>query len=67
MGIPTVIAGAVLAEELTGAAAEPDHSLFVTPRDVDSRVRELGRLVGYGISAALQPQLSVEDITGLLG
>ena len=67
VGIPTVIAGAVLAEELTGAASEPDHSLFVTPRDVDSRARELGRLVGYGISAALQPQLSVEDITGLLG
>ena len=67
VGIPTVIAGAVLAEELTGIASEMDHSLFVTPRDVDSRVRELGRLVGYGISAALQPQLSVEDITGLFG
>lgn len=68
VGIPTVIDGAVLAEELTGTAADkPDHSLFVTPRDVDSRVRELGRLVGYGISSALQPQLTVEDITGLLG
>lgn len=67
VGIPTVIEGAVLAQELTGASAEPDHSLFVTPRDVDSRVRELGRLVGYGISAALQPQLTTEDITGLLG
>ena len=67
VGIPTVMAGTVLAEELTGTASQPDQSLFVTPRDVDSRVRELGRLVGYGISAALQPQLSVEDITGLLG
>lgn len=67
VGIPTVISGVVLAEELTGVAAEPDNSLFVTPRDVDSRVRELGRLVGYGISSALQPQLTVEDITGLLG
>ena len=61
-----MIAGAVLAEELTGIASEMDHSLFVTPRDVDSRVRELGRLVGYGISAALQPTLTAEDITGLL-
>lgn len=67
VGIPTVIAGAVLAEELTGVSAAADNSLFVTPRDVDSRVRELGRLVGYGITAALQPQLTVEDITGLLG
>lgn len=67
VGIPTVIAGASLAKELTGKDAETDNTLFVTPRDVDSRVRELGRLVGYGISAALQPQLTVEDITGLLG
>ena len=67
VGIPTVIAGATLARELTGADAQRDDSLFVTPRDVDSRVRELGRLVGYGITAALQPGLTVEDISGLLG
>lgn len=67
VGVPTVIAGATLAQELTGQSPQEDDSLFVTPRDVDSRVRELGRLVGYSISAALQPGLSVEDITGLLG
>ncbi len=67
VGVPTVMAGAVLAHELTGHDAESDNGLFVTPRDVDSRVRELSRLVGYGITAALQPSLSVEDITGLLG
>ncbi len=67
VGIPTVIAVSSLTKELTGNAAEPDEELFVTPRDVDSRVRELGRLVGYSISAALQPELTVEDITGLLG
>ncbi len=68
VGLPTVMAEAVLAQELTGAQAQADTApLFVTPRDVDSRVRELGRLLGYGINAALQPSLTVEEITGLLG
>lgn len=67
IGVPTVMAGAVLAHELTGHDAVSDRGLFVTPRDVDSRVRELSRLVGYGMTAALQPNLTVEDIAGLLG
>ena len=66
IGIPTVIAGDSLARELTGQQAEEASDLFLTPRDVSSRVNELGRLIGYGITAALQPGLTVEDITGLL-
>ena len=66
VGIPTVIAGTTLARELTGEEIQQDTDLFVTPRDISSRVAELGRLVGYGISSALQPSLSVEDISGLL-
>ncbi len=68
VGLPTVMAESVLARELTGTPVPDDDTpLFITPRDVDSRVRELGRLLGYGINAALQPSLTVEDITGLLG
>ena len=66
IGIPTVIAGASLAQELTGQQAQDAADLFLTPRDVSDRVTELSRLVGYGITAALQPGLTVEDITGLL-
>lgn len=60
VGVPTVIAA--LPEKDGG-----EETLFLTPRDIDSRVRELGRLLGYGITLALQPSLTVEDITGLLG
>lgn len=66
IGIPTVIAGNTLARELTGAAPADANHLFLTPQDVSARVKELGRLVGYGITAALQPDLAIEDITGLL-
>ena len=42
-------------------------ALFVTPQDIDQRVTELGRMVGYGITLALQRSLTLEDVTGLLG
>ena len=66
IGIPTVIAGSSLAHELGGQNAQDVSDLFLTPRDVSSRVSELGRLLGYSISAALNPSLTVEDISGLL-
>ena len=56
VGVPTVI-----------AAAPGGGELFLTPRDIDEKVQELGRVIGYGVTLALQPGLSVEDITGLLG
>ena len=62
VGVPTVIAASLLGDD----TAE-DDPLFLTPRDIDEKVRELGRLMGYGITMALQEGLTVEDITGLLG
>lgn len=55
VGIPTVV------------DADPEAGLFLTPRDIDQRIRELGRLLGYGITLALQPALTPEDVTALLG
>ena len=66
-GIPTVIAGSTLAKEGGGSPPDSTKDLFLTPRDIDSRVTELSRLLGYAITAALQPGLTAEDITGLLG
>ena len=64
LGLPTVIRAEQLVGEEAPAEGEP---LFVTPRDIDQRVRELSRMMAYGIDLALQPHLTVEDITGLLG
>lgn len=61
VGVPTVIDASDLGDTANG---EP---LFVTPRDIDSRVRELSRLVGYGVTLALQTGLTMDDVTGLLG
>ena len=69
LGVPVVAVGVptVIAASLLGEGTEDDDSLFLTPRDIDEKVRELGRLIGYGITLALQEGLTVEDVTGLLG
>ena len=69
VGVPTVVDGATLAADLLGKTAPhplPGGDLFVTPREVDSRVADLSKVIGYGISLALNPALTVEDLTMLL-
>ena len=70
LGVPTVVDAATLAADLTGAE-EPlklgeGGDLLVTPKDIDSQVADLSKIVGYGISLALQPGLTVEDLDMLL-
>ena len=75
VGVPTVVDAATLARDLLAAsglagAEEAElgeaERLFVTPRDIDTQVRDLARVVGYGINLALHPGLSLEDIQMLL-
>ena len=40
--------------------------MFVTPDSIDSKVRELAKVIGYGVDMALQPGLEVEDLEALL-
>lgn len=72
VGVPTVVDGATLAADLLEAAGReadpaalsgaPGASLMVTPRDIDQRVADLSKVIGYAISLALQPEL---DLAGL--
>lgn len=69
LGVPVIAVGAptVIAAGLLGEGMAEDDPLFLTPRDIDEKVRQLSRIMGYGITMALQEGLTVEDITGLLG
>lgn len=62
LGVPVIAVGVP-----TVVDAEPEAGLYLTPRDIDRQVRELGRLLGYGITLALQPGLTVQDVAALLG
>ncbi len=76
VGVPTVVdAGTLALDILEEAGAElPDPSalrgrgrgVMVTPRDIDAQIRELARVVGYGINLALQP-LSYRELCALMG
>ena len=63
LGVPTVVDARTLCVEWTGDEGNaPDGELFVTPRDIDCRVRDVARLLGYSINLALHDGLTVEDI-----
>lgn len=68
VGVPTVVDARVLCAGLTGQEPEdlPGGPLFVTPRDIDRKVRDTARLVGCAIDLALHPGLTVEDVEELL-
>ncbi len=71
VGVPTVVDGRTLAADLLGSDTLPQlgqgADLFVTPKDIDSQVSDLSKLLAYGINLGLQPTLTVEDLDLLLG
>jgi spore protease len=77
VGVPTVMDSHTLflnfAEALGDDFSEQTERLdrlpqmIVTPRDIDSSVRDISRLVGYGINLALHQGLTVEDVDLLVG
>ena len=76
VGVPTVVDAATLAADLLAEAGRGDldpaalrgagEGLFVTPRDIDARVADLAKVIGFGLNLALQPQLTLEDVELLL-
>ena len=44
------------------ALAGEGGSLMVTPRDIDQRVSDMAKVIGFGINLALQSGLTVEDV-----
>ena len=64
IGVPTVVDAGTLAADLTGAEEIPrlGRELLVTPKDIDSRIADLSKLIGYGLDLALQEGLTVSDV-----
>ena len=64
VGVPTVVDAAGLADESgkTGNFHNCISGMVVTPRDIDARVREIARLIGYSIDLALHRGLTLEEI-----
>lgn len=61
VGVPTVVDASALCRR------EDCADLFVTPRSIDALVRDVSRVVGWGIDMALHPGITAEDIEALTG
>lgn len=76
VGVPTVVDAATLAADLLEESGVTEfdekrlrsrrQTMTVTPRDIDAQVRELARVLGYGVNWALQ-ELEIGDMAALLG
>lgn len=71
IGVPTVVYANTLINDIaSNANIEIDYNiisdycddLIFTPRDIDINVKDMGKLIGYGLNAALN-NLSVNEIT----
>ena len=45
---------------------EPVEERRRLPDSIDAKIRDLAKLIGYGLNLALHPGLRVEDLTALL-
>ena len=70
VGVPTVVDGATLADEISSQLGQPDgeavddlsQPVMITTRDIDREVADISRMIGYAVNMALHPHLSVADI-----
>lgn len=73
VGVPTVVDAETIARDLLGEAGAVPNALngrgrrfFVTPESIDQKIRDLSKVLGYGINLALQESLALEDLEALL-
>ncbi|NCB62147.1 MAG: GPR endopeptidase [Clostridia bacterium] len=72
LGVPTVVDAATLTADVLAEAGKGEldpaalggvgSDLMVTPRDIDQRVADMSKVIGYGINLALQTGLTVADV-----
>jgi spore protease len=76
VGTPTVVDAVTLMADLTEQAGQPapdwdevakfSGGLMVTPKEIDTQVQTLARVIGFAVSAALHPSMDVDDIQDFL-
>lgn len=72
IGVPTVVDAGTLAADLTELAELGSHnpedfgqygqSMIVTPREIDTYMEDISKLIGYAINLALHDGLTVDDV-----
>jgi spore protease len=76
VGVPTVVDAATLASDLLADAGlpEPDGDalrtagggMIVTPKEIDSQVQDVAKVIAYAVNLALHPKLDMDALIGYL-
>ncbi len=76
VGVPTVVDAVTLVADLSEQAGLKDvdpeavapfsGGLIVTPKEIDSHVEDIARVIGYALNLILQPDMTIDDVTGML-
>ena len=75
VGVPTVVDASTFLQDFVVEKSEKVDeketncykSMIVTPRDIDSQICRLSKLLGYGISLGLHRGLTVSDVSCFVG
>lgn len=68
IGVPTVVDALTLAESLTGKSleGETEAEMIVTPKDIDSLIKNAAGLISSAVNLSLQKTLCYDDLKMLL-
>ena len=76
VGVPTVVDAVTLVADLSEQAGLSDidpeavapysGGLIVTPKDIDTHVEDISRVIGYALNLTLHPEMSFDDVTNFL-
>lgn len=66
VGVPTVVDADAILPAAADDGPRAIAGMVITPRDIDARVRELGRLIGYGIDLAVHRGLRLADVASFV-
>ncbi len=71
IGVPTVVDVSSIIYDVaySNNISVPEgygESLMVTPKEIDIRISDVGKIIGYAINMALQPEITIEDMDTFL-
>lgn len=66
IGVPTVVDLQTIVSDFSVRSHLPVPYMMVTPREIDLLIEHASKVIGFSITKALQPNLSIEEISGLV-
>lgn len=66
IGVPTVVDLQTIISDFSNFPNKSIPHMMVTPREIDLLIEHASKIIGFSITKALQPSLSIKEISGLV-